>query len=137
MAQNNTITVVGNLVRDPELRETYTGKTMCRMTVAHNRWVPEGKERDSNEAYFFDVVVFGNMAENVANSLHKGHRVVVHGTLQQKSLESDTGQRYSKVQILAEDIAPSLRHATAHVTRTQSRGRGEGRGSREYYDEPS
>ena len=76
---------------------------------------------------FFDVTCFRQLAENVAESLKKGARVVVYGTLQQRSWETDHGDRRSKVEILADDVAPSLRWATAEVTKNEYRGGGDHR----------
>ena len=86
------------------------------------------RQDQEDEVSFFDVTCFRQLAENVAESLHKGARVVVYGTLQQRSWETDQGDRRSKVEILADDVAPSLKWATAAVTKNERSGGGDFRG---------
>jgi len=107
-----TTTVVGNTTRDPELRFTKNGLAMLTVGVAVNR-----KRGDEETTSFFDVVAFGSLAENVAESCPKGCRVVVTGRLEQRSWDTDNGERRSKVEIVADEIGPSLRWATCTVTR--------------------
>ena len=123
MGFNNTVTVVGNVTRDPELRFAQSGTAIAQFGVAWNR----RRQDQEDEVSFFDVTCFGQFAENVAESVKKGVRVVVYGTLQQRSWETDHGDRRSKVEILADDVAPSLRWATAEVTRNEYRGGGDDR----------
>ena len=123
MGFDNTVTVVGNITRDPELRFAQSGMAIAQFGVAWNR----KRQDQEDEVSFFDVTCFRQLAENVAESLKKGARVVVYGTLQQRSWETDHGDRRSKVEILADDVAPSLRWATAEVTRNESRGGGDHR----------
>lgn len=120
MGFDNTVTVVGNVTRDPELRFTQSGMAVASFGLAWNRRKRDGEEETS----FFDITCFQQMAENVAESISKGSRVVVYGTLQQRSWENQEGERRSKVEILADDIAPSLKWATAQVTRNEFRGAG-------------
>lgn len=108
-------TIVGNTTRDPELRYAKSGIAMLTVGVAVNR-----KQGDEEVTSFFDVVAFGSLAENVAESCAKGSRVVVTGRLEQRTWETGTGERRSKVEIVADDIGPSLRWATASVTRNAS-----------------
>ncbi|MDE0160460.1 MAG: single-stranded DNA-binding protein [Acidimicrobiaceae bacterium] len=125
MGFDNTVTVVGNVTRDPELRFAQSGMAIAQFGVAWNR----RRQDQEDEVSFFDVTCFRQLAENVVESVHKGARVVIYGTLQQRSWETDSGDRRSKVEILADDVAPSLRWATAEVTRNEYRGggdRGEG-----------
>jgi single-strand DNA-binding protein len=123
MGFDNTVTVVGNVTRDPEMRFAQSGMAIAQFGVAWNR----RRQDQEDEVSFFDVTCFRQLAENVAESLKKGARVVVYGTLQQRSWETDQGDRRSKVEILADDVAPSLRWATAEVTKNESRGGGDHR----------
>jgi single-strand DNA-binding protein len=123
MGFDNTVTVVGNVTRDPELRFAQSGMAIAQFGVAWNR----RRQDQEDEVSFFDVTCFRQLAENVAESLKKGARVVVYGTLQQRSWETDHGDRRSKVEILADDVAPSLKWASAEVTRNEYRGGGDHR----------
>lgn len=120
MGFDNTVTVVGNVTRDPELRFTQGGMAVASFGLAWNR----RRQDQEDEVSFFDITCFRQMAENVAESITKGARVIVYGTLQQRSWETQDGERRSKVEILADDIAPSLKWATAQVTRNEYRGGG-------------
>ena len=122
MATTNSITVVGNLTRDPEMRYTPSGQANAKFGVAVNRrW----QNRQSNEweeaTSFFDVVCWRELAENAADSLSKGQRVIVTGRLEQRSWESANGDKRSAVEIIADEIGPSLRFATAEVKRNERR----------------
>ena len=125
MGFDNTVTVVGNITRDPELRFTQAGLAITTFGLAWNRRRQDGDD----EVSFFDITCFRQLAENVAESLHKGARVVIYGTLQQRSWENADGDRRSKVEILADDVAPSLRWATVELTRNEYRGASGGQGS--------
>jgi len=124
MGFDNTVTVVGNVTRDPELRFAQSGMAIAQFGVAWNR----RRQDQEDEVSFFDVTCFRQLAENVAESIRKGARVVIYGTLQQRSWETDSGDRRSKVEILADDVAPSLKWATAAVTRNERPGGGDYRG---------
>ena len=124
MGFDNTVTVVGNVTRDPELRFAQSGMAIAQFGVAWNR----RRQDQEDEVSFFDVTCFRQLAENVAESIRKGARVVIYGTLQQRSWETDSGERRSKVEILADDVAPSLKWATAAVTRNERSGGGDYRG---------
>ena len=118
MAFDNTVTLVGNVTRDPELRFTPSGIAVANFGLAWNR-----KNRDGEESVsFFDITCWRDLAENVAESLSKGNRVVVYGRLDQQTWENDNGERRSKVEVIADEVAPSLRWATADVTRTEFKG---------------
>ena len=125
MGFDNTVTVVGNVTRDPELRFTQGGMAVASFGLAWNR----RRQDQEDEVSFFDVTCFRQMAENVAESVTKGARVVVYGTLQQRSWETQDGERRSKVEILADDVAPSLKWATAEITKNEYRGGGAGGGA--------
>ena len=116
---DNTITVVGNVTRDPELKFLNSGNAALKLSIAVNRrWQNRQTQEWEERVSYFDVVAYGAMAENVANSVQKGARVLVTGRLEQRSWETDNGDKRSTVEINADEIAPSLRWATAVVTRT-------------------
>ncbi|MGH9106286.1 MAG: single-stranded DNA-binding protein [Acidimicrobiales bacterium] len=122
MAQDNTVSIVGNLTREPELRFTPNGQATATFGVAVNRsWTDRQSQERRESTSFFDVVCWGTLAENAATSLGRGTRVVVTGRLDQRSLETQDGDKRSKVEITAEEIAPSLRWATVQVTRNERR----------------
>jgi len=119
---SNTTTLSGNLTRDPEIRYTRDGQATANFGLAVNRrWQVRGTEEWEETTSFFDVVCWRDLAENVALSLVKGARVIVSGRLEQRSWENDEGERRSRVEISAEDVGPSLRFATAEVTRAERR----------------
>lgn len=120
---DNSVTVVGNLTQDPELRFTPSGVAMARISVAVNRrWMNRNTNEWEEEASFFTATCWQEMAENVSESLQKGSRVIINGRLQQRSWETQEGERRSVVEIRVDEIGPSLRWATASVTRTPRRG---------------
>ena len=120
MGFDNTVTVVGNVTRDPELRFTPNGAAVTNFGLAWNR----KDKNDEAVVSFFDITCWSSLAENVAESITKGARVIVHGRLDQRSWENQEGERRSKVEIVADDVAPSLKWATAEVTRNEFRGGG-------------
>jgi single-strand DNA-binding protein len=116
---DNTITVVGNVTRDPELKFLNSGQAAIRLSIAVNRrWQNRQTQEWEERVSYFEVTGYGSMAENAANSLQKGARVVVTGRLEQRSWETENGDKRSIVEINADEIAPSLRWATAVITRT-------------------
>ncbi len=121
MAFDNTVTVVGNITRDPELRYTQGGAAVASFGLA---WNMKGRDGKEDQVSFFDVTCWRQLAENVAESLTKGSRVVVYGRLDQRSWENQDGDRRSKVEIIADDVAPSLKWASAQLTRNEFRGGG-------------
>ena len=115
---DNTITVVGNLTRDPELRFTQSGRARALLGIAVNRrWMNRQTNEWEEQVSFFNVVCWAELAENVSESLAKGNRVIVTGRLEQRSWETQEGEQRNVVEIVADEIAPSLRWATAEVTR--------------------
>mgnify|MGYP003330280499 CR=1 FL=1 len=140
---DNTITIVGNLTRDPEIRYTASGQANARLGVAvsrrwQNRQTNEWEERTS----FFNVVAWADMAENISDTLAKGMRVIVSGRLEQRSWETEQGEKRSVVEIVADEVAPSLRWASAEVRRVERRGGdfgggGGGGGGRQTANEPA
>jgi len=120
---NNTTTITGNLTREPEIRYTKEGQATAQLGVAVNRrWQDRVTQEWQEATSFFDVVCWRDLAENVALSLTKGMRVVVTGRIEQRSWETDDGEHRSKVEIVADEIGPSLRFATADVQRTRRQG---------------
>lgn len=114
---SNTITAVGNLTREPELRYTPSGAAVANFGIACNRRYKKGDEW-VEETSFFNVVAWRELGENCAASLEKGTRVIVQGRLDQRSWEKD-GERQTTTEIVAEEIGPSLRWAQAQIERTE------------------
>jgi single-strand DNA-binding protein len=125
----NSVTLVGNITRDPELRFTPSGQANASFGLAVNRRWQDRQSGEWQEAVsFFDVVCWREMAENAAESLSKGSRVVVTGRLEQRSWDNQQGEKQYKIEVIADDIGPSLRWATAAVTKNERRAPGEGGG---------
>ena len=119
MAGETVITVIGNLTDDPELRFTPSGAAVSNFTVAST---PRTFDKNSNEwkdgdALFLRCSIWRQAAENVAESLTRGMRVVVTGTLRQRSYETKEGEKRTVVELEVEEIGPSLKYATAKVTK--------------------
>jgi len=128
MATNlNSITIVGNITRDPESRFTSTGRQTTSFGVAVNRsWRNQQTQEWEERTSFFNVVTWAQLAENVSSSLTKGMRVLVTGRLEQRSWETEQGDKRSVVEIVADEIGPSLRFATAEVHRVERSGPSDG-----------
>jgi single-strand DNA-binding protein len=123
---DNTVTIVGNVTRDPELRFTSTGQATATFGVAVNRRWQNRQSGDWEEAVsFFNVVCWREMAENAAESLARGSRVIVTGRLEQRSYQSQEGEKKSVVEVVADEIGPSLRWATAKVVKNDRRSPGD------------
>jgi single-strand DNA-binding protein len=123
MANGNSVTIVGNLTRDPELRYTAGGQATCNLGVAVNRrWMNRNTNEWEERTSFFNVVCWREMADNVSESLAKGARVVVTGRLEQRSWENENGEKRNVVEIQADEVGPSLRFATAEVAKNERRG---------------
>ncbi len=124
---DNTITLVGNITRDPELRFLNNGQATTTFGLAVNRrWQNRQTQEWEEQTSFFDIVCWREMAENVAESLTRGSRVIVTGRLEQRSWETQEGEKRSKIEVVADEVAPSLRWATAQVTRNERGGQGGG-----------
>ena len=124
---DNSVTLVGNVTREPELRYTAAGQAMAKFGLAVNRrWQNRQTNAWEESTSFFDVVAWREMAENVGESVTKGTRVVVTGRMEQRSYENQAGERRSAVELVADEIGPSLRWATATVTKNERRAPGEG-----------
>ena len=126
MASMNQVVIVGNLTDDPELRYTPNGAAVVKFRVAVNRRYQDntGQWKDGETSYF-TVNGWRSLAENVAESLTRGTRVVVAGRLQMRSWETQEGDKRTVVEIEADEIAPSLRWATAKIEK-QGRAGGQG-----------
>jgi single-strand DNA-binding protein len=126
---DNSVTLVGNVTREPELRYTAAGQAMAKFGLAVNRrWQNRQTNAWEESTSFFDVVAWREMAENVGESIAKGTRVVVTGRMEQRSYENQAGEKRSAVELVADEIGPSLRWATAKVVRNERRGDGDGFG---------
>lgn len=133
MAGETVITVVGNLTADPELRYTQNGLPVANFTIAST---PRNFDRASGEwkdgeALFLRASVWREFAEHVAGSLTKGMRVVAQGRLRQRSYETKEGEKRTSIELEIDEIGPSLRYATAQVTRAAS-GQGGGGGQGQF-----
>ncbi|MEL7157487.1 MAG: single-stranded DNA-binding protein [Actinomycetota bacterium] len=120
MAIDNNVTVTGNATREPELRFTPSGQAVANFGLAVNRRWQNRQTQEWEEAVsFFDITAWSQLAENVAETVGKGTRVTVTGRLDQRSWENQEGEKRSKVEIVADDVAISLRWATAEVIRNE------------------
>ncbi len=139
MAGETIITVVGNLTADPELRYTQNGLAVANFTIAST---PRSFDRATNdwkdgEALFIRASVWREFAEHVAGSLTKGSRVIASGRLKQRLYETKEGEKRTSIELEVDEIGPSLRYATAQVTRaTSSREGGAPRGGGQVAEEP-
>ncbi|SFP84439.1 single-strand DNA-binding protein [Amycolatopsis arida] len=129
MAGDTVITVVGNLTADPELRFTPSGAAVANFTVASTPRIfdRQSGEWKDGEALFLRCNIWRQAAENVAESLTRGARVIVQGRLKQRSFETKEGEKRTVVELEVDEIGPSLRYATAKVNKV-SRGSGGGGG---------
>lgn len=130
MAMGNNTLQVGNVTRDPELRFTPSGQATCNFGLAVNeRWQNKQTQEWEESTSFFNVTCWGTLADNVAESVAKGTRVIVAGKLQQRSWEDQkTNEKKSVVEIVADAVGPDLRWATAQVVRAE---RSEGNGQQQ------
>lgn len=122
---NNHVTLIGNLTRDPELRYLTSGAPVCNFGLAVNRRYQKNDEW-VEEVSFFDVVVWRDQGENVAESLGKGDRVIVTGRLDQRRWENAEGENRSKIEVTADEVAASYRWATGSLTKITKSGGGGG-----------
>ena len=114
----NTVTLIGNLVEDPELRFTPSGVALAKIRLAVNRRWRDQQGEWQEETSFFGGTLWRDAAENAAESLQKGMRVIVSGSLEQRNWETQEGDKRSVVEIRIDEVGPSLRWATASVTKT-------------------
>lgn len=142
MAVGNFVEIVGNVTGDIEYKVTPSGTAVAKFGVAWNRrWQQDGEWQE--EAHFFDVTAWKELADNVANSLNKGDRVTVTGRLNLDRWEDkNTGDKRSKVAIIADEVSVSLRWAEVSIKKNEREGgfdrggRGGGGRGRDSYDEP-
>ncbi|HZB66365.1 MAG TPA: single-stranded DNA-binding protein, partial [Ornithinibacter sp.] len=130
MAGETTITIVGNLTADPELRFTPSGAAVANFTVAST---PRTFDRQANEwkdgeTLFMRCSIWRDAAENIAESLHRGTRVIVTGRLKSRSYETKEGEKRTVVELDVDEVGPSLRYASAKVTKAERGGSGGGFG---------
>jgi single-strand DNA-binding protein len=114
----NTVTLIGNLTRDPELRYTTGGRGVASFGLAVNRRYQVNGEWQEQTS-FFNVVCWAELGENVAASLGKGSRAIVTGRLEQRSYETSEGEKRSVVEVIADEVGPSLRWAQAQIERNE------------------
>ena len=113
-----TITLIGNITRDPELKFLDSGTGAVRFGVAVNRKWKDKRGEPQEQTSFFDCSALGSIAENIANSLRKGDRVILSGTLEQRSWDDKDGNKRSTVEVKVEGIGPDLRWSTVATTKS-------------------
>jgi len=120
---DNSITLVGNVTRDPELRFTPTGRATATFGLAVNRrWQNRQTQEWEEQTSFFDIVCWAEMAENVGESVTRGSRIIVTGRLEQRSWDTQDGEKRHRIEVIADELGPSLRWATAQVVKNERRG---------------
>ncbi len=123
MTAGNNVFLVGGCTRDPELRFTASGQATATFGLAVTRkWQNRQTNAWEEATSFFDIVCWREMAENVSECLAKGARVMVSGRLEQRSWEDQDGNKRSKVEVVADEVGPSLRWATAEVKKNERKG---------------
>jgi single-strand DNA-binding protein len=134
MSNETTLTVIGNLTAAPELRFTPSGIAVANLTVASTPryFDKQAQQWADGDTLFMRVTVWRQLAENAAESLSRGDRVIVSGRLRQKTYETAEGDKRTNLELHADELAPSLRHATAKVIRAARAAAGSGGGE----DEP-
>ena len=125
MAADNHTTIVGNLVEDPEVRFTQNGIAVTNLRVAVTQRIQEDGQWRDGDTSFLRVNVWRGQAENLAESLSKGDRVMVTGRLRQRSWETPEGDKRSVTELEADEVGASLKWATAKVERSSQRGNGD------------
>ena len=126
---DNTITLVGNLTRDPELRFTTTGRGVASFGIAVGRRYQVNGEWQEQTSYF-NITAWGQLGENAAATLAKGSRVIVTGRLEQREYTTRDGDKRTAIEVVADELGPSLRWATAQVERQSGQGGQGGGGNR-------
>ena len=122
---DNTITLVGNLTRDPELRFTTGGRGVASFGIAVGRRYQVNGEWQEQTSYF-NITAWGQLGENAAATLAKGSRVIVTGRLEQREYTTRDGDKRTAIEVVADELGPSLRWATAQVERQSGQGGGGG-----------
>lgn len=115
------VTIAGNLVADPEIRYTQQGRAVVDFTIAasNRRYNKQTQEWEDGDTTFLRASAWRDMAENIAASLRKGDRVIATGRLKQRSYETQAGEKRSTIELDVDEVGPSLKRATASVTKTQ------------------
>jgi single-strand DNA-binding protein len=117
---DNLVCLVGNVTRDPELRYTASGRGVASFGLAVNRrWQNKTTNEWEEQVSFINVVAWANLGENLAQSVEKGARVIVSGRLEQRSWETDDGEKRSVIEVVADEVGPSMRWATCTVVRNE------------------
>jgi|DEB19_MinimDraft_2_1074335.scaffolds.fasta_scaffold69218_1 single-strand DNA-binding protein len=140
MSVGNNVYLTGNVTRSPEGRYTPSGQYVAEFGLAVNEsWIPKGGGDRQERTHYFDVTVWRELAENVVETVTKGMRVCVEGKMDfQEWEDKDSGSKRNKLKVLAEEVSPSLRWATAVVTKNERNGGGRGEpAGAERYDEPA
>lgn len=138
MAQGDTpITIIGNLVADPELRYTPSGAAVTNFRVASTprKFNKQTNQFEEGEALFLACNVWRDQAENAANSLTKGMRIIVSGRLVSRSFENKQGEKRTVIEVEADEVAPSLKYATAQVERGQKSNGGRQNGGQQGFQQ--
>ncbi|AEF42962.1 single-stranded DNA-binding protein [Hoyosella subflava] len=132
MAGDTVITVIGNLTADPELRFTPAGAAVATFTVASTprKYNSQTSQWEDGDALFLRCNIWRQAAENVAESLQKGMRVIVNGRLRQRSFETREGEKRTVIELEVDEVGPSLRYATAKVNKAGRSDGGQGGGGR-------
>ena len=134
MPAGTSVQIVGNLTQDPELRFTQGGTPVANLNVAVNTRVKQGDQWVDGEPSFYRVTVWRELAEHVKDSLEKGMSVIILGRMQARTWETQDGEKRTAYEVTAEEIGPSLRWATAQVTK--ARAGGSRRDAGDFNDEP-
>lgn len=113
MAFDNTVSIVGNVTRTPELRFTQGGIAVCGFGVAWNQKSQQGEDK----AHYFDITCWRELAENVAETVTTGMRISIYGRLDYRSWEGENGEKRSAIQVVADEVSPSLKWSTAVVNK--------------------
>ena len=126
---SSNVTLIANITRDPELRYTAGGQAIATFGIAVNRrWQNRQSQAWEESTSFFDIVCWGDLGTNVTDSLGKGDRVIVSGRLEQRSWETQDGEKRSKIEVVADEVGPSVRWAVARPEKTDRRGGGQAGG---------
>lgn len=137
MSNGNTVILVGNITRDPELRYTPTGLAAASFSLAVNRRWQNRQTNEWEEATsFFEIICWRELAENTVESLTKGMRVIVTGRLEQRTWETAEGEKRNRFEIVADDVGPSLKWVTAAVKKAERQVKSVGSSAPRGPDEP-
>lgn len=132
---DNTITLIGNLTREPELKYSNNGNAYARAGIAVNRRKKQGDDW-VDDVSFFDISILGSLAENAATSLSKGDRVILTGRLEQRTVEQEDGTNRSYVGVVVDEIGPALRWATASIIKNPKTSKeGASSGGGDFFDD--